>query len=173
METETEPMIKIKTCNLVCADGRIIEIPISICMMSGLIKEMVNIEEEGETIENIPLPNVRYEMLSKAIEYLKYHENYPAIPIERPLKTTKINDLISAWDASFINLEHTVLFELIMTANYLDIKGLLELTCAKIASMIKDKSAVDIRKTFDVKESFTPDEITRIQTENKWCVETA
>ena len=38
-----------------------------------------------------------------------------------------------------------VLFELILAANYLDIKSLLDLTCAKVASMIKGKNTEEIR----------------------------
>ena len=37
-----------------------------------------------------------------------------------------------------------VLFELILAANYLDIKSLLDLTCAKVASMIKGKNTEDM-----------------------------
>ena len=33
-----------------------------------------------------------------------------------------------------------MLFEVVMAANYLDIKPLLELSCAKVASLIKGKS---------------------------------
>ena len=40
---------------------------------------------------------------------------------------------------------HEVLFELILAANYLDIKSLLDLTCAKVASMIKGKNTEEIR----------------------------
>ena len=41
-----------------------------------------------------------------------------------------------------------VLFELILAANYLDIKSLLDLTCAKVASMIKGKNTEEIRKQY-------------------------
>lgn len=47
------------------------------------------------------------------------------------------------WDAEYVNIEQEVLFELILAANYLDIKSLLDLTCAKVASMIKGKTTED------------------------------
>ena len=50
------------------------------------------------------------------------------------------------------------MFELILAANYLDIKMLLDLSCAKVASMIKGKSPEEIRKTFNIKNDFTPEE---------------
>lgn len=46
---------------------------------------------------------------------------------------------------SFFPQHHwQVLFELILAANYLDIKSLLDLTCAKVASMIKGKNTEDM-----------------------------
>jgi S-phase kinase-associated protein 1 len=48
--------------------------------------------------------------------------------------------VVDPWYADYINLEQEVLFELIMASNYLDIKPLLELACAKVASLIKNKS---------------------------------
>ena len=51
-----------------------------------------------------------------------------------------------------------MLFELIMASNYLDIKPLLELSCAKVASMIKNKSIQEIRKFFNIETDFTPEE---------------
>ena len=44
-----------------------------------------------------------------------------------------------------MGLPMQVLFELILAANYLDIKSLLDLTCAKVASMIKGKNTEEIR----------------------------
>ena len=45
-----------------------------------------------------------------------------------------------------------------MAANYLDIKSLLELSCAKTASLIKDKSVPEIRKFFNIENDFSPEE---------------
>ncbi|KAK2557831.1 S-phase kinase-associated protein 1 [Acropora cervicornis] len=52
-------------------------------------------------------------------------------------------------------------------ANYLDIKGLLDVTCKTVANMIKE----EIRKTFNIKNDFTPEEEEQVRKENEWCEE--
>ena len=60
-----------------------------------------------------------------------------------------------------------MLFELILAANYMDVKALLDLCCAKVASMMKGKTAEQIRKTFNIVNDFTPEEEAAIIAENK------
>merc|ERR1719384_2673965 len=72
-------------------------------------------------------------------------------------------------DAEYVNIEQEVLFELILAANYLDIKSLLDLTCAKVTSMNKGKNTEEIRKQFNIVNDFTPEEEAQVREENRWC----
>jgi S-phase kinase-associated protein 1 len=81
-------------------------------------------------------------------------------------------NVVPDWDAKFINsLSQDDLFELILAANFLDCKSLLDLACARVASMIKGRSVSEIRSTFNIKNDFTPEEEAQIREENKWLEE--
>ncbi|EEF29196.1 skp1, putative [Ricinus communis] len=56
-----------------------------------------------------------------------------------------------------------------MAANYLNVKGLLDLTCQTVADMIKGKTPEEIRKTFNIKNDFTPEEEEEVRRENQWA----
>ncbi len=72
------------------------------------------------------------------MEYAEKHRNNNPPEIEKPLRTTNLAELVDPFDAKFIDIENLEeLFEIILAANYLDIKSLLELSCAKVASLIK------------------------------------
>ena len=64
-----------------------------------------------------------------------------------------------------------MIFDLILGANYMDIKPLLELASSKVASIIKSKTTEEIRKTFNIINDFTPEEEQQIIKENKWYIE--
>jgi S-phase kinase-associated protein 1 len=127
-------------------------------------------EEEGESIE-IPLPNVKSQVLRKVIEFCEHHLQEPMTEIEKPLKSQNMVDVVQKWYADFVDLEQVLLFELILAANYMDIKPLLDLTCATVASMIKGKSPEDIRATFNITNDFSPEEEAQVREENRWCEE--
>ena len=127
-------------------------------------------DDEGEKIE-IPLPNVKAQVLQKVIEFCEHHLREPMSDIEKPLKSHNMADVVQKWYADFVDLEQVLLFELILAANYMDIKPLLDLTCATVASMIKGKTPEDIRATFNITNDFTPEEEAQVREENKWCEE--
>ncbi|TYZ67967.1 hypothetical protein PybrP1_011875 [[Pythium] brassicae (nom. inval.)] len=156
--------------SLVSMDGDSFEVSASVAAMSELVKTLISDEEDDE-VQEIPLPNVKSTVLSKVIEFCSHHHNNPMREIEKPLKSSDMHDVVSDWDANFVDIEQDILFELILAANYMDIKSLLDLACAKVASMIKGKTPQEIRETFNIVNDFTPEEESQIREENKWCEE--
>ena len=50
----------------------------------------------------------------------------------------------------------------------MDIKSLLELACAKVASLIKGMTIPQIREYFNIENDFTAEEEVNIMNDNKW-----
>jgi S-phase kinase-associated protein 1 len=80
-------------------------------------------------------------------------------------------DVVQQWYADYVNVEQGLLFELILAANYMDIKPLLDLTCATVASMIKGKTPEEIRTTFNIVNDLSPEEEAQVREENRWIDE--
>eukprot|EP00462_Mataza_sp_D1_P005276 CAMPEP_0175104776 /NCGR_PEP_ID=MMETSP0086_2-20121207/9969_1 /TAXON_ID=136419 /ORGANISM="Unknown Unknown, Strain D1" /LENGTH=177 /DNA_ID=CAMNT_0016380313 /DNA_START=44 /DNA_END=577 /DNA_ORIENTATION=+ len=134
--------------------------------------ELVKTMAEGDKDEiEIPLPNVKGSVLNKVVQYMKYHCDNPSKEIDKPLKSAVMSEVVSQWDADFVEVDQEMLFELILAANYMDIKPLLDLTCAKVASLIKGKTPEQIRKTFNIENDFTPEEEEAVRQENRWAEE--
>jgi len=145
-------------------------VKLAVAKMSELVNSMM--DEDGEDgIAEIPLPNVKSQVLHKVIEFCEHHLQEPMTEIEKPLKSQVMADVVQKWFADFVDLEQVLLFELILAANYMDIKPLLDLTCATVASMIKGKTPEDIRTTFNITNDFSPEEEAQVREENKWCEE--
>ena len=88
--------------------------------------------------DEIPLPDVKSSVLRKVLDFCQRHVDAPMPKIDKPLKSSDLAECgVSEWDVTYVNVEQETLFELILAANYMDIKDLLDLTCAKVASMIK------------------------------------
>ena len=122
----------------------------------------------------MPLTTIKTTVLAKVIEFMNHHVDKKLPEIEKPLKSANLAELTPAleqWDIDFVSCDQEMLFELILAANFMDIKPLLDLACAKVASMIKGKTPEDIRKTFNIKNDFTPEEEAAIKEENKWVEE--
>ena len=156
----------VEKVKLMCSDGEEVEVDQDIAEKSVLIKGLI---DDSGTDEAIPLPNVKRAILEKVIAFCTHLRDHQAPEIEKPLRSTDMASVVDAWYAEFINLEQEILFELIMASNYLDIKPLLELACAKVASLIKNKSIEEIRKFFNIENDFTPEEEAQIMEENKWA----
>jgi S-phase kinase-associated protein 1 len=153
-------MSKVK---LTCSDAQTFEVPEEVAFLSHTVKNLV---EDAGTEDAIPLPNVSGRILAKVIEYCRYHVEAEAKVDDKPAKP---EDDVKAWDAEFVNVDQATLFDVILAANYLNIMGLLDLTCQTVAQMIKGKTPEEIRKTFNIKNDFTPEEEEEVRRENQWA----
>ncbi|KAF7019604.1 hypothetical protein CFC21_032764 [Triticum aestivum] len=156
-----------KMITLKSSDGEEFQVEEAVAMESQTIRHMI----EDDCADNgIPLPNVDSKILSKIIEYCKKHVQANASSSTSTAAAAPTEDLKS-FDADFVKVDQATLFDLILAANYLNIKGLLDLTCQTVADMIKGKTPEEIRKTFDIKNDFTPEEEAEIRRENQWAFE--
>lgn len=181
VEDSKEPAVSTVNVDLISKEGDKFPVPTTVANMSELVKSMMEDKEEDEDDDDdddgkdktteIPLPNVKSEVLKKVIEFCEHHLAEPMTEIEKPLKSQNMADVVQKWYADFVDLEQVLLFELILAANYMDIKPLLDLTCATVASMIKGKTPEEIRATFNITNDFTPEEEAQVREENKWCEE--
>ena len=157
-----------KKITLVSSDGEKIEISSKAVQKSVLVKGII---EDYPDDAEVPLNNVKSNILKKIKEYLDHYENSEPKEIERPLPSANFKECVEEWDYKYIDVELEMIFELILGANYMDIKPLLELASAKVASIIKGKTTEEIRKIFNITNDFTPEEEQQITEENKWCME--
>lgn len=134
--------------------------------MSLLLKNTGEISDEV-----IVLNEVDEKSMELIIKYLNRWKDESPPEIEKPLKSNNMKDVTDSWSADFIDLDLDTLTSLTVSCNFLEINPLIDLACAKIASLCKDKDEDEILKTFGITETFNDEEKKRIREENKWIEE--
>ncbi|KAJ7980248.1 putative Cullin 1 [Quillaja saponaria] len=143
---------------LKCSDGETFDVDKAVARQSETIKHMI---EDNCADNSIPLPFVNSKILPRVIEYCRKHVE------ASDSKDQTSNYDLEAWDSEFVKVDQTTLFDLILTANYLNIKSLLDLTSQAVANMIKGKTPDEIRKMFKIENEFNPEE----NKEAQWAFE--
>ena len=151
-----------------CKEGEIIEVDQEVAEKSVLIKGLI---EDGGTEDEIPIAQVNHRIMEKVIVFMDHMRSVAPPEIEKPLSSTDLSQFVGQWHADYVNVEQEMLFEIVMAANYLDVKPLLELSCAKVASLIKGKTVQEIRQFFNIENDFTPEEEAQVMEENRWAEE--
>jgi S-phase kinase-associated protein 1 len=136
--TEDNEHLIVLTAN----DNTQLKVTRKVAGQSVLIKNML--EDVGEQDHAIPLPNVNGEILKKGklisldypmtaqernrvcvvIEYATHHQDDPPPPTT---ESARPNLDIDEWDRKYMDVDQELIFEIILAANYLDMKNLLDL----------------------------------------------
>ncbi|KAG5571032.1 hypothetical protein H5410_060798 [Solanum commersonii] len=95
----------------------------AIAVRSQAIKNMV----EDNCVSNvIPLPYVHSKTMTKAVEYWKKYS-----------KEGVSKDMLMDFDKAFVKVHHLILYDLILVANFLNDKEILDMICQEVADRIK------------------------------------
>jgi len=151
-------------------EGKDFKVDRNVAERSLLIKNLIDdLGEESVKNDVIPIANVNTAVLEKVIKWCEHHKNDAAQCADDDNDNRKKTTDIDEWDQKFMQVDQEMLFEIILAANYMDIKQLLDVGCKTVANMIKGKSPEEIRKTFNITNDFTPEEEEQIRRENEWA----
>ncbi|CAD5209142.1 unnamed protein product [Bursaphelenchus okinawaensis] len=150
-------------------DDRTFNVDYAILRQSGMLSEMfksLRFDESQGPEDPIPVPNVDGATLKKVIEFCDHHRDEPILedPDSIEPHTFKLDD----WQKEFMNVDDETLFNIIMAANYLDIRLLLEVGCKTVADKIKGKTPAELRVMFGVEGEFTPEDEEAVRKEMGW-----
>ena len=180
-ESTPEPRKKEKTVTLVSTKGFKISLSVEAAKLNKFLETIIGDDNENDSdsdsdsedeMDDIPCPAVDKICLTKIVDFSEHYILDKMGKIPRPVHTNVLSDIVGDWYASFVDFSKDFdlekLFKLTLAANYMSNEPLLDLCCAKVASLIKGHSVESIRKTFNVEEDFTAEEEAKIREENPW-----
>ncbi|KAK5004595.1 hypothetical protein LTR28_008695 [Elasticomyces elasticus] len=121
--------------------------------------------------EPILIMNVAEPVLRKILDWCEHHrKDHPASneDDDNADNRNKATDIVE-WDQKFMRVDQEMLFEIIVPANCMNTKALLDIGCKTVANMIKGKSPDEIRQTFNIQNDFTPKEEDQTRRECEWA----
>jgi len=121
-----------------------------------LSKFVTTILEGDAQATSIEIRQVPPETLEHVVTYLKHHKGKEPDPLPCPVRSIHMAQIVSdKWDATWIDaFDKKTIFEIILAANYMDIKSLLHLGCAKIATLIKQLDQKEINRIIEEEEKY-------------------
>ncbi|KAL3091478.1 hypothetical protein niasHS_004883 [Heterodera schachtii] len=190
---------KAPTIFLKCADNVEVEVELDrnifrfSTTLDTMMEDLGMYTAEGAK-QKFPVSNVSSTVMRQVIEWCEHHRNDSSIEpiyeeIDLDVATDKVAEesaskakpkesvntekrlVFPSWDEKFLDKEWPELVEIILAANYLNIKLLLIFATTMVDNKwIKAKTPQEIRKTFRVKEQFPKGdpEWDRVAKENEW-----
>ena len=137
-----------KTIKVKSSDGKVIELSTKAASKSKLLSGVIqDYPEDSE----FPLNKINGATLEKVKEYLVHYQDSEPKQIEKPLPKD-FKDCVDEWDYKFIGDDNDQILALIFAANFMDIKPLLDLAAAKVATLIRGTTTESIRKDFEIND---------------------
>merc|ERR1740139_1696341 len=121
--------------------------------------------EDSDKVQLVSHDGVDFELEYKVVKWCKL--------VERIVDDGDLEERIPLKDVknvTFIKgLGEEELFEVVLASNYLECQHLLELSSAKVATLIQHMDVDQVREFFAIENDFTPEEMERVKQEIKWA----
>jgi S-phase kinase-associated protein 1 len=117
---------------------------------------------------NIPITNANSEILNLFVKHAERYKDRHVEQIEHIIGKPKEPPIMDDWEREFIKLNNNILIELLALCHYLDYKSLFNISAYIIAMKFINKSPEQIRKEFNIKNDFTPEDLEKMEKEDKW-----
>ncbi len=112
--------------------------------LMGLFSTFIDDDDDDDNDDSTPV-DADSVMIKHVIDYGKLYAKQKMTIPEKPLLSYDMKDNVQECYSEFINKFTTLeVLQLIMTANYLEVKPLLSLAGSKIGSLIKGKTSKEI-----------------------------
>ena len=160
---------EVSEIKIITKEGKEFTLSKKSCELSELLKSAIN---EYPTEASYPLNELDEKNAELIKEFLSHFNGEAPKEIEKPIQSNEMKNLTDEWSSNFIDkIPLEDLTNLTVAANYMGINSLLDLCCAKVATLCKDKNEDEILKTFKITEKFSEEEKNKIKSENKWIEE--
>ena len=147
-------------------DNKIYKVPVDILQKVNLISDIVDQASEEDKI--IFLSEVEGKFLEKIIDYLKHYKDFEPKEIPKPFPEKTDDDFFRGilnddWTFDFLQqFALDELIDLVNSAHYLEIDGLINILSAKIAHEMCNCEIEEARQKFGIECDMTEEEIAEI-----------
>ena len=148
------------------SDNVIFEVPVDILQKAKLLSDLLY--EASEEKETIFLREVGSFSLEKIIQYLEHYKDFEPKEIPKPFPERTDDAFLRGilnddWTFDFLQqMSLGELFNLVNSANYLQIEGLINIIAAKLAHEMCNCEIEEARKKFGIECDMTEEEIAEI-----------
>ncbi|KAL3762471.1 hypothetical protein ACHAWU_008174 [Discostella pseudostelligera] len=152
---------------LISKSGDSYELPYDAACLSQVVKD-AQPEEDGE-VDDVEISKVESACLAKVVEFLKHYHEDPMTEIKTPLEDNNFEGVVKQeWYRNFVTgIDRSLLFELLMAANFMSVQPLLDLACLKVSDELMGKSPEEIRVMLNIPKMTAEEEATA-RREYRW-----
>ncbi|CAN6207026.1 unnamed protein product [Urochloa humidicola] len=162
-----------KTITLVSSDGEQFEVPEAAASLSQVIRRSAIDNDKGSPTAaaaagadlGCQLSRIPGKVLAMVLEYCNKHAAMSS--------SANSKEELRSYDEKFIEVDQFTLYDLLVAAYYLEIQELLDLACQEVYDRLEEKTRVESRKAFRVKDDyFVPalDEEEEEEDEEQWLL---